>query len=628
VKKEKKVQQHYLKMCALAIGTGAIRQFFIMSPLLALLNLAVYTYIFIPVLENAEKTLLRDRKIDGYMLFFFADMMILTLSQYLAAAIGVSLFHISKTVVSHAQGYSKKKLFDVFEQQQPQSVWLLKDNVEIQIPLSTVKHNDIIVIKTGDIVPVDGIVTEGMASIDQHALTGEARPVEKLSGDQVFAATIVIAGRIYVKVEKSGQETNISKINQILNRSIDFKTNFQLQGEKWADMWVLPILGIALLSLPILGAVGFVVILSTHISHRIRITGSLGTLNYINVASHKSVLIKDGRALEALNKIDVVLFDKTGTLTHQQHEVMQILVCNSYKEEEILIYAAAAERCVAHPIAKAILKKAEEAHCTIPLIKDKSKYQIGYGITVNLEDKIIHVGSVRFMVSEGISLPTEIEIAEKKAHLEGHSLVIVAVNHHVGGAIELQTMVRSEVTTIIAKLRQTGVKHIGIVSGDHKHPTQKLAKSLGMDSYYYDVTPENKADIVEKLQKQGKSVCFIGDGINDAIAMKKANVSISIQGATFIATDVADIVLMDGTLVNLPEIFEISKNLESNLQNSLKLSIVPGIIKIGGLLLFNLGILASILIDVLFFFITVGNSMLPLIEIEHIKKIEVDKKLH
>jgi len=631
VEAEKKEQHHYLKMSAVAMGIGAVRQFFLISPPFALLNIAAFTYIAVPHFKSAENSLLKKRKVDGYVLYFLVDIITFALGQYFVAALGISLFHLSKFVVSNAKGHSKKMLLDVFEQQQPQNVWLLKDGSELEVPLATIKNGDIIVVKTGDIVPVDGIVTEGMASIDQHALTGESRPLEKLLGDQVFASTIVIAGKICIKVEKSGQETTIAKISQILNHSIDVKTNFQLKGEKWADMWVLPMLGIAGLGLPLLGPVGFAIVISSHISSRIRVIAPLGTLNHISVASHKGILIKDGRALETLTQIDVVLFDKTGTLTHQDNEVTRIIVSNNYQENEVLAYAAAAERYVAHPIAKAILKKASASHCTIPLVTDESKYQIGYGITVNLEDedKVIRVGSLRFILSEGINIPSEIEAVEKQAHLEGHSLVIVAINHQVGGAIELHTMLRPEVTRVLKQLRQTGVKHLAIVSGDHKLPTQKMAKSLGMDSYYYDITPENKANIVERLQKAGKSVCFVGDGINDAIAMKKANVSISIHGATSIATDVAEIVLMDGTLSNLADIFEISKKLESNLHNSLKICIVPGIIKIGGFFLLNFGILTASLVDAAFFFVGVGNSMLPLIGIEHEKtgkKIEADEQ--
>ncbi|OQW91940.1 MAG: hypothetical protein BWK78_03180 [Thiotrichaceae bacterium IS1] len=624
-------QQHYLKMSVVAMGIAATRQFFITSPAFILLNLATFTYIAIPYFKQVEKTFIKKQKIDGYVLYFIADTATFALGQYLVAAIGVSLFHVSKVVISRAQGHSKKMLLDVFEQQISQKVWLLRNGVEIETPLATVKNGDVIVVNAGDIIPVDGVITNGMASIDQHALTGESRPLEKLSGDQVFAATIVVTGKIGVKVERSGPETTIAKINQILNNSINFKTQTQLKGEKWADQWILPILGVAGLSWPLIGPVGAIIILTTHISSKIRITAPLSTLNYISLAAHKGILIKDGRALEALNQIDVVLFDKTGTLTHQDNEVVRIIVSNHYQESEILTYAAAAERYVAHPIAKAILKKAEEAHCTIPWATDESEYQIGYGITVSLkaEDKIIRVGSARFLLSEGINLPEEIEKAEKEAHLEGHSLVMVAINDQVGGAIELQTLIRPEVIKVLKQLRQTKVKHIAIVSGDHKQPTKKLAKSLGMDSYYYNITPENKADIVEQLQKLGKSVCFVGDGINDALAMRQAKVSISLQGATSIATDVAEIILMDGSLTQLPDLFEISKNLESNLQSSFNISIAPGVIKVGGFFLLNFGLLTAILIDGVFFLVGIANSMRPLLELENeqMKPLELGDKL-
>ncbi|MCI5149329.1 MAG: HAD family hydrolase [Candidatus Electrothrix sp. MAN1_4] len=464
---------------------------------------------------------------------------------------------------------------------------------------------------------MDGIVTDGLASVDQHALTGEARPAEKVPGDPVLAATIVITGRIFIKVERSGQETTVAKINQVLNSSLDFKTNVQLKGEQWADMWILPIIGLAGLSLPVLGPVGFVMILNSHFSNKVRVAASLSTLNYLTVASHNGILIKDGRALEILNGVDIVLFDKTGTLTYNNDEVAQIIPTDTYQETEILAYAAAAERHVAHPIAYAILKKAEELHCTFADLGDKSEYQLGYGITVNLaaEDKTVRAGSPRFMLNEGIPVTGEIKAAEMQAHSNGHSFVLIALNDKVIGAIELKTSVRPEARKVIQQLRHIGIKDIAIVSGDHKLPTQKMAESLGINKYYCNTTPVGKADIVKQLRSSGKSVCFFGDGINDAIAMQQADVSISIHGATSIATDVAEVILMDGTLTCLADIFQLSRKLERHLQNIFRINIVPSVIKIGGLLLLNFGMLTGILIDVVFFFTAIGVSMLPLSKI-------------
>jgi Cu2+-exporting ATPase len=189
--------------------------------------------------------------------------------------------------------------------------------------------------------------------------------------------------------------------------------------------------------------------------------------------------------------------------------------------------------------------------------------------------------------------------------------VLVAVNQRVSGAIKIQAQVRPEVKNMINGLRQRGIKHIAIVSGDHKQPTQKLAEELGMDNYFYEILPENKAKIVEQLQADGKSVCFVGDGINDAIAMKKANVSISLHGATSIATDMAEVILMDGSLSHLCDLFDISKKLENNLRNGVLITIIPGVINLSGFLLFHFTILTSLLVMGTFSTLAIGNAMLP-----------------
>jgi len=612
-KAEMQSPQHYLKMSIVSMSLAAMRSVF---PQISLVSLSLFTYTALPFGQQAEKSVVKDHKIDGHVLYFIANMMMLSLGYYFTAALSVGLFHLSNIIIAKTQDHSKKMLLDVFGQQ-PHKVWILKDNIEIEISLEALELNEIVVINAGEVVPVDGIITNGMATIDQHVLTGEAQPTEKIIGDHVFASTVVITGKIFVKVEKSGQDTTVAKIDKILNQTSDFKSNLQLKGEKWADTAILPLLIIGGLSWPILGPAGMVVILSSHISSSIRTVGPLGTMNYLTIASHNGILIKDGRVLESLNEVDTVLFDKTGTLTGELPEVGRIIQCDGETEATILTYAATAEQKLKHPIAKAILTKAKQANLVLPNLDD-SKYQMGYGIMVTLGDKIIRVGSARFMTTENIVIPPKIEQAMTEAHHEGHSIVMVAVNQHLIGAIEIQATVRPEVKNIINGLRERGIKHIAIVSGDHQQPTQKLAKSLGIESYFYDILPENKADIVEQLQQAGQSVCFVGDGINDAIAMKKANVSISLQGATTIATDVAQIVLMDGSLSHLDTVFDISTELNKNLRNSLIINLVPKTVIFTGAFM-NLGILTAVTLSGSSFLVAVGNAMFPLKQVYHEK---------
>jgi Cu2+-exporting ATPase len=608
-----KEANHFMKISAIAMGLAAIGYFY--WPL-AILNLGIISYITIPIFKEAEYSVFKERKIGNALLNSLISLTCFSMGLYFVAAMAAGYYHLARKIMAKAQGYSQKMLIDVFEQQ-PRSVWLFKDQVEISVPLEKVQINDIVIVNTSEVVPVDGIIIDGQAMIDQHALTGESQPAEKTVEDNVFASTIVIAGRILVKVEKAGTDTTISKMSQMLSRTTNFKSKVQLKGERWADEAAPPLLGLAGLTFPIVGISGMSAIVSSSPGDRLKLLASYETFYHLNLASHQGILIKDGRALEGLIGIDTILFDKTGTLTSTQPEVGRIVVAKDYSENDILKYAAAAESKLAHPIAKAILKKAQESLLILPDIDD-SKYQIGYGISVSLDNKTIRVGSTRFMAMEGIVLPDKIKHAMRHTHSEGNSLVIVAINNQVGGAIEIRSSIRPEVRQMISGLRQRGIKHLAIVSGDHKEPTQKLAKELSMDSYFYNVLPEKKADIVEKFQKEGKSVVFIGDGINDVLAMKKADVSISLSGTTSIATDAAQVVLMDGSLSHLCTLLDIAKSLDSYLQKTLVITFAPVVLILGGAFILHFSVMAATIVNSVGLLGGVAYAMLP-------RKIEREK---
>ena len=603
-----KQYDHYLNVCAVNLGITAIR---LISPPVSLLNTGLFVYTSLPFYQKAKKSIVKERKIGNDVLYSVFTLVCLTQNRYVILALNNWFYFLSSKFVAKTQKQSEQMFTNVFKQL-PSSVWVLKEEVEIEIPLDALQVNDIVVVNTGEVVPIDGRIIQGIAMIDQQALTGESQPAEKSPGDQVFTSTVLMSGKIYVAVEKTGIETTVSKITQMLNHSADFKTNIQLRGEEWADKGALPVLGLSLLTLGLLGPSGSLVVLSSTFGNRIRLFGALGTLNYLNIAYQKGILVKDGRALEALNQVDTLLFDKTGTLTKEQPTVGQIIVCSEhYDQDDILKYAAAAECKLAHPIAKAILNQANTAQLIVPNVDD-SKYQMGYGITVSLDNQIIKVGSMRFMMMEGIAQPEQLEKSIVDSHNQGYSLVMVAINDQIRGAIEIKPSIRPEVKQIINQLRQQGIKHLSIVSGDHTQPTQKLAEELGMDSYFAEILPQNKAQIVEQLQEQGKTVCFVGDGINDTIAMKKANVSISLRGASAIATDIAQVILMDGSLSHLPQLFEISKQLDTNVRNSLTIAMTPTAINLGGAFFFNFGVPTALFIKYISFFTGIGNAMYPL----------------
>ena len=613
---------HYQKMTGVTMGTAALRMLH-PSPTFTLINLATYTYTMFPFYREVEgaikQRLVKEGKVDSYLLMGLGNLLLLSLNRYFTAAFGMGLAYISDGIRAKAKETAQKHLTDnLFDKlfDPNQKVWIVKDEVELEISLEQVQQGDILVIKAGETIAVDGEVVDGMASVDQHAFTGESYPVEKGKGEQVFASTLMLTGKLQVRVEKSGRETSIGKLSDILTHALQAKTDIQLRGEQWAEAANLPFLVLAGFGLVAFGPVGAAVILSGNTVQGMRIQAPLATINYQALASHQHILIKQGQRLEQISSIDTLLFDKTGTLTDGELSVSSLHVVHpDYQKTDILFYAALAEHQLTHPIAKAIMQHATQAGLNVENLDD-IEYRLGYGIVVQFDNRTIHVGSARFMAVEGITLPDAVIHRQAEIHAGGHSLVMVAIDRAVAGLIELQATLRPEVQTVFNKLRQQGIKHISIVSGDHVAPTQKLAECLGADSFFAEVLPEDKAGIVQQFQTKGRTVCFIGDGVNDTIAMQQADLSISLRGATTLATDVADIILTDPDLTRLCELLELSRQLEANLKRGLGFCYTGMGIVVLGTLFIHIDILVAMGVHFVLSSGAIGNSMLPLLSIK------------
>ena len=243
---------------------------------------------------------------------------------------------------------------------------------------------------------------------------------------------------------------------------------------------------------------------------------------------------------------------------------------------------------------------------------DASKYKVGYGINVEIEGEPVRVGSRRFMEMENIAIPSNIQRELDHMHAEGHSFVNIAVGDQLMGVLELQSSQRAEAEEVVAGLRSRGVKHLAIISGDHEAPTRRLAERLGMDRHFAEVLPQDKGRYVELLQKEGRTVCFVGDGINDSIALKKANVSISLRGASSIATDTAQIVFMEESLARICDLKDFSQALEHNVRTSWNLILVPNGFCIAGVFLFGFNIWHSVVFNNASAILALLNGLLPL----------------
>jgi Cu2+-exporting ATPase len=624
--REQKIASKYQKEIdnkfSLSLATLGLNAFGLaVYPPLTIISLPVLIYLCSSFIKNAYEDIVNKKKVGISTMDAVISIAVLSLGYWFACSLYCSLFFFSQKVLLKTQNRSKQNLVNLLGEQ-PRFVWIMVEDVEVEIPFSQLKEGDLVVIGAGEMIPIDGTITHGIASIDQHCLTGESIFVEKSVDDNVFASSIVLSGKIHVKVEKTGQKTIAGQISDVLNQTVNYKSDIEWRGEDIADKSALPTLLVCAMSLPLIGPNRTVAIQCGYFGYNMRILSPLSLLNYLNLTTQKGILVKDGSALESLTQVDTIIFDKTGTLTHEIPNVKTIHQFGEYSEDDLLRWAAMAEYKQKHPVAQAILNEAEIRGLTLS-VQENSTFEIGYGIQAWTDNHLIHVGSMRYMQMEQISVSSEIEDIENNCYEEGYSLVYVAIDKKLSGAIEIHPTVRSEAKSIIAALKKRQISTY-IISGDHEKPTKRLAERLGINHYFSETLPKDKADIVVQLQKSGKKVCFIGDGINDSIALKKANVSISLNGASTIATDNAQIILMDESLSQLDYLLNLADSMDANMRRNLTASIVPGIVIIGGVFFLNFGIVTATLIYNLGLLAGLVNTSLPLKDLKntHNKKNE------
>ncbi len=600
-----------IKISITLMGLAAAGSFFY-HPLLSAAGMATL-FNNLPVFRELSKNL-RKGRITTELLEIVSQISFLVSGYYFLATFVCFVALLDLKLLKRTEERSRLQLIDQFSQK-PSRVWVYVDGTEVEMPLEAVRKNDLVVVNAGEVIPVDGRVVEGFATVDQHSLTGEAQPVEKENGAAVFASTLVLSGRILVQAERTGQDTNAAQIGKILEQTQNFKEDVRLRGKRIADAFIAPTLFASSLALPVFGTRSALAILWSGFGYDMKLYGPISVLNFLHLMAKNGILIKDGRSLETLQSLDTVVFDKTGTLTIEQPRLGRIYSFDSYDEDSLLAYAAAAEQRQSHPIGKAIVSAATQRGLAIPEIDDAA-YEIGYGIQVRLDDKLIQLGSARFMEQRGVALPASgLQAVQGEAQGGGSSLVYLAIDGCLAGVLRLDPCIRPEARCIVEYLKAQGIA-VSIISGDQKEPTRRLAEDLGVDSYYAEVLPAQKAELIAGLQADGRHVGYVGDGINDAIALKEADVSISLSGASTVAMDTAQIILMDGDLARIESLFEISKEFERNMKTNFRLSMIPGVIILTGVFTFHMGIIGALTIYFTSEIIALMNCMLPLIKDE------------
>lgn len=490
------------------------------------------------------------------------------------AAVILALITLGKYLETLTKGRTSeaiKKLMGLA----PKTARVIRHEKEIEISIDEVVVNDIVIVKPGEKLPVDGVVVAGMTAVDESMLTGESIPVEKNSGDNVIGASINKNGTIQYRATKVGKDTALAQIIKLVEDAQGSKAPIAKMADIISGYFVPIVIGIAILSgiawyiggQPGLFALTiFISVLVIACPCALGLATPTAIMIGTGKGAENGVLIKSGVALETTHKIQTIVFDKTGTITEGKPKVTDIVVASGISEDELLVLAASAEKGSEHPLGEAIVKDAEEKG--FEMLKTTTFNAIpGHGIEVTIEDKVLLLGNRKLMDDRNIKLGLLVETSDQLA-MEGKTPMYIAMNDKIAGIIAVADTVKESSMKAIEKLHEMGIE-VAMITGDNKRTAEAIAKQVGIDRVLSEVLPEDKANEVRKLQEEGKKVAMVGDGINDAPALAQADVGIAIGSGTDVAMESADIVLMRSDLMDVPTAVQLSKSTIRNIKQNL-----------------------------------------------------------
>lgn len=439
---------------------------------------------------------------------------------------------------------------------------------EVLIKSADVKVGDIVIVGIGNTIPVDGHIIEGVGSINQVSMTGEAEPIIKTRGDRVISGTIVEEGRFRIWAEHVGADTATQRIKHYIENSLNEKSSVQLKANKLANKLVPVTLGLAGVSYVFAKDFERVAsILQADYSCALKLATPVAFKSTISKAGHNGIMIKGAKSIEALNSADTFIFDKTGTLTYGELEVISVeSYSKEWSEEELLNLTASTEEHYFHPVAEAVVKAAKQRGF-VHMHHEEVEFIVAHGVKTEVNEKSVVIGSRHFLEDD-----EKIDFSEHKNEIEnslkdGKTLLYIGYDGKLLGTIGLADELRHNAKESISKLRKLGVKNIIMLTGDTKEKAQIIAKQLGIDEVRAELLPQDKAKIVKELMNDGKKVAFIGDGINDAPALISAHVGISMSRGADIAKATADISLLKDDIAAVVEAKEYA-NKTMNLINT------------------------------------------------------------
>lgn len=546
------------KRFPLALPTVSLLMAFSVNPVITTINMPLMLWNAIPIAKRAWKVWDTERRLNIDVLDTLAISASVLQGNPLAGCIVTWLIKLGDWIRDLTAAGSRRAISELLEFQS-KSAWVLRNGIVESIPASDLVPGDLVVVYPGEMISVDGEIIDGHATIDQKTITGESLLVNKGTGEAAFAATVIRDGQITVRALRVGSATTAGQIVHLVESAPIGDTRMQNHAERLADRLVVPTLGLAVGTAAITGDFNrFLSLVIVDYGTGIRVAAPTSVLSSMTHAARAGIIIKSGGHMERLAGIDTVVFDKTGTLTRGAPKVMDVIPYQDHiTPGHLLGLAAAAETRLQHPVAEALRTRARELAVNVPAC-DETKYRIGLGVEGQVNGYYMHVGNDRFMHQSDIKVDMA---ASNRRELDekGFSCLYIAVDGQLAGLVPYSDEIRTESRLVVERLHALGIRNTIMLTGDNPVVARAVCNEIGLTQHFADMLPADKADIIQGLQREGRRVAMVGDGINDSPALSFADVGIAMKHGAEVTHESADIILMEDSLWKLVKAVEISQ---------------------------------------------------------------------
>jgi len=547
---------------------------------------------------------LRSKTIDVPVFMSIAIVASILVGEFLSAAVVAFFALLAEGLEEFTTGRSRKAI-GLLIKLAPKTARVIRDGTEVEIPLEEVKVGETVVVRSGERIPVDGLVTDGEASVNEAPITGESVPVDKTTGDKVFAGSVSSVGALEIETSRIGEETTLGRIIRQVEEAQENKAPVQRIADRFTTYFTPIVLAAAVLTYAITRDItNSITVLIVSCPCSVALATPLAVVAGIGKASKRGILIKGGVHLETLGRVDTVGLDKTGTLTFGTPQITDVIGLDRHDEREVVEMAAMTERHSEHPFAKAIMDRAEKFQIKVPEHRS-CKILRGKGVTCEYGEGVVLMGNRRLMEDEGIGIDERTEQVIRQKEEEGKTALIIAHNNQICGVLCVADKDREESHEAIRLLKKDGLKLI-MLTGDNPRTAHAIARHVGVDEVVSEALPEDKVRRVRELMAEGRTIAMVGDGINDAPVLAQANVGIAMGAAgTDIAIEAADVALMSDDLTKIHEAISLGKGTFRTIKVNLAAGVIFNIVGVfaaaSGLLNPITAAVAHILPDLLVF---------------------------